>query len=413
MPKKMNILYLTQYFPPDKGAAQMRAWEMAQNLTRLGHQVTVVTEFPNHPLGIIPRKYRLALFARELLGGVEVIRCYVKPSPRKNLLNRMVFHLSFLLTSIMAAAKLRTRYDLVYATSSPLFVGLSGHIIGRMRGIPFVFEVRDLWLDAAVALGVAKNKLFIRTARWIEKLCYGGATRVVAVTQGFYRNALKKGVDPRKAEIVYNGANVELFRPLKDRREIKRKHGYEGKFVVLYAGNFGLVHGMHTLVETVSLLVEEKQTEFLFVGEGPLKAEVMRLREERPLPNLKVLDDVPTSQIVEYFNLADVCLVPAKRNEFSCGLLPVKMFDAWACGRPIILSVDGEAQEHLKKAKAGLWVEPDDSQGIADAIRYLSRNPELGEQYGRNGREYVKRHFSRRSQAERLERILLQIARRH
>ncbi len=408
----MNILYLTQYFPPDKGAAQIRAWEMAQNLTRLGHKITVVTEFPNHPLGIIPPKYKLTFFARELLDGVEVIRCYVKPSPRKNLINRMVFHLSFLLTSIIAAAKLKSRYDLVYATSSPLFVGLSGHIIGKMKGIPFVFEVRDLWLDAAVALGEAKNKLFIRAARWMENLCYHGATRVVAVTKGCYRNALEKRLDPKKAEIVYNGANVDLFKPLKDRREIKRKHGYEGKFVVLYAGNFGLVHGMHTLVETVSLMVGEKQTEFLFVGEGPLKAEVMRLREERPLPNLKVLDDVPTNQIVEYINLADVCLVPAKRNQFSCVLLPVKMFDAWACGRPIILSVDGEAQEHLKKAQAGLWVEPEDSRGIADAIRYLSHNPELGEEYGKNGREYVKRHFSRRIQAERLERILLQIASR-
>ncbi|GAI22891.1 unnamed protein product, partial [marine sediment metagenome] len=264
-------------------------------------------------------------------------------------------------------------------------------------------------LDSAVVLGEARNRLFVRIASWMERLCYQNSAKVVVVTKGCYQNALDKGVDPKKIEVVYNGANVEMFRPAKKRNELKRKYGYTGKFVVLYAGNFGLVHGMSTLVETVRLLRSENSIEFLFVGDGPLRGEMLRLREKYRLLNLKILDEVPRKKIIDYLNLADVCLVSAKRTRFSCVLLPVKMFDAWACGRPIILSVDGEAKEHLEIAKAGMAVKPEDSRGIADAIKYLLNNPRLREEYGGNGRRYVEKHFSRKVQAERLEKTLLEV----
>ena len=405
----MNILYITQYFPPDKGAAQIRAWEMAQNLTRLGHRITIVTEFPNHPLGIVPPTYRHKLFTREIYKGIEVIRTYVKASPKKDFFSRMLFHLSFMTISMVAAIKLKRKFDLVYATSSPLFVGFAGFIISRIKGIKYVYEVRDLWLDAAVALGEARHKLFIKVASWMERICYKHSARVVVVTKGCCQNAVEKGVDPNKVKIVYNGANIQKFRPLLNRAELKKKFGYQGKFVALYAGNFGLVHGLDTLVETARILSDESRVEFLFVGEGPKKEEILFLRNKYDLRNLRVLNELPGGKIVLFFNLADVCLVPAKWNQFSCALLPVKMFDAWACGRPIILSVNGEAEYHLKRAKAGIWVEPENAQGIADAIRYLLNHPHLADEYGNNGRRYVEEHFSRKMQAERLEKVLAEV----
>jgi len=405
----MNILYITQYFPPDKGAAQIRAWEMAQNLTRLGHKVTVVTEFPNHPLGIVPEQYRFKFFQREWSRGIEVIRSYVKASPKKNFISRLMFYLSFMGTSIIGAIKLKHKYDLVYATSSPLFVGLSGYIISRIKRIRFVFEVRDIWPDAAVALGELKNKLFIRIASLTEKFCYGKCSKVIVVTKGYRQNLLDKEVDSKKIEIVYNGANIEMFKPTKEEEVLKRKYDCEGKFVVLYAGNFGLIHGMNYLIEATRLFANTNSFKFLFIGEGPMKSEMLRLREKYRLANLKVLNDVSRKKIIEYFNLADVCLVSAKKNNLCRLLLPVKMFDAWACGRPIILSVDGEAREHLERAKAGVWVKPEDSEGIANAIKYLFQNPELRKQYGNNGRKYVEKYFSRKVQAERLEKILLKV----
>lgn len=405
----MNILYLTQYFPPDQGAAQIRAWEMAKNLTRLGHRVTILTEFPNHPRGVIPRKYRFSLFAREICGGVEVVRSYVKASPKKGFLGRMIFYLSFTATSIFAALKLKRKYDLVYATSSPLFVGLSGYVIAKAKGAKFVLEIRDIWPDAAVLLGQLKNKLFISMAASMEKFCYDKCSKVIVVTEGYRQNLLEKGVSSIKIEVVYNGSNIHLFKPARDGDTLKKRYGFGDRFVVLYAGNLGLIHGMNYLVEAARLLGNLDSIRFLFIGEGPLKKEVMSLRERYQLRNLEVLNGVPAEKIVDYFNLADVCLVSTKKSALTATILPVKMFDAWACAKPIILSVDGEAKDHLRRANAGLWAEPEDPAAIANAIKRLLDNPRLCGELGVNGRKYVEKYFSRKTQAERLERILVDV----
>lgn len=409
----MKILYLTQYFPPDKGAGQIRAWEMARNLTRLGHRVTVLTEFPNHPLGVVPARYRGELFRREMCNGIEVIRSYVKASPKKDFFSRLVFYLSFMITTVMAALKLRRKYDLVYGTSSPLFVGLAGYLISRLKGISFVFEVRDIWPEAAVVVGELRNKLLIRLACSVERLCYQKSSKVVVVTEGYRRNLLDRDVDPQKVDVVYNGANTDLFKPMAENQDRRAMQDYQGKFLVVYAGNFGLIHGMNHLVEVCRILASTEGIQFLFIGEGPMKVEVIRLRDRHGLSNLVIMDDVPTNELVSYLHLADVCLVPTMKSELTSLILPVKMFDAWACGKPIILSVDGEAKAHLQRAKAGIWVEPEDSEGIAAAIRYLQDNPQLCEEYGRNGRQYVEKHFTRRAQAEKLERVLLELVGQH
>ena len=253
------------------------------------------------------------------------------------------------------------------------------------------------------------NEILIRFAHLIEKLCYVKSDKLVVVTKGCYGNLLQKNVDPEKVDRVYNGANIDTFRPVADRRGLRERHGWEAKFTVLYAGNFGLIHGMNSLTEAVRILAEEDSIRFVFIGEGPMKSEVLRSQRKYHLANLKVLGDVPGQKLVDYLNLADVCLVSAKRHHLSRVLLPVKMFDAWACGKPIILSVDGEAREHLEKAEAGIWVEPEDSKGIANAVKYLLDNPESCEVYGSNGRKYVEKHFSRKTQAERLEKILVDV----
>jgi glycosyltransferase involved in cell wall biosynthesis len=166
---------------------------------------------------------------------------------------------------------------------------------------------------------------------------------------------------------------------------------------------------MDYLVEAVRLLTGSEGIKFVFIGEGPMKEQVMSLREEYKLRNLEILSDVPTRRVVDYFNLADVCLVATRKSRLTSTILPVKMFDAWACGKPIVLSVDGEARDHLKRAKAGIWVEPEDYVGIANAIRKLKDSPQLCKEFGANGRKYVERYFSRKTQAERLERILVGI----
>jgi len=406
----MNILYITQYFHPEIGATQNRALEMASHLVRSGHRVTVLTEFPNHPSGIIPKRYRFKLFEREKYRGIEVIRSFVKASPNKNFINRILFYLSFMISSIIAGMKLKNKkYDIVYATSPPLFVGLSGYAISRLKGIKFVFEVRDIWPDEVIALGELKNEFIIKGSEWIERICYRKCEKVVVVTKGCYQNLLDKKVNSNKIETVHNGANVEMFKPVKNWEELKNKLGYKGKFVVLHAGNFGLVHGIQSLIEVARLLTHESSILFLLIGEGPMKNKVKDLSEKYQLTNLKIMGSVSTKNIVDYFNFADVCFVTVRKNPLSKIYMPVKMYDAWACGRPIILTVDGEAREHLNKANAGIYVDPEDHMGIKKAIINLFNNPDLCQKYGRNGRKYVEKHFSRKVLAQKLEKCLLTV----
>ncbi len=408
--KNMNILYLTQYFPPEIGATQNRALEMVTHLVDSGHHVTVLTEFPNHPSGIIPKRYKFKLFERGSYTGIEVIRCFVKASPDKNFLNRLLFYFSFMISSFIAGMKLKGRkYDLIYATSPPLPVGLSAYIISKLRQIKFIFEIRDLWPESAIAMGELKNRKAIQLSEWIERICYKNASKIVVVTQGIRNRLIQKGIDSDRLRIVPNGANVEVVSFSADNDLFKKELGCQGKFIILYAGIIGLAQGIETLVEVVKLLKDNKNILFLFVGEGPLKGKLLELQKAYELNNLYIINEMPRKEIFKYTAAADVCLVPLKKADIFKTALPSKMFDAWACGRPIILTVDGEAREHLNKANAGIYVDPEDHIGIKKAIIHLFNNPILCQKYGRNGRRYVEKHFSRKVLAQKLEKCLFTV----
>ena len=406
----MRILYITQYFYPEVGATQNRALEMASHLVGSGHHVTILTEFPNHPSGIIPKRYRFKLFERGKYSGIEVIRSFVKASPKKKFVNRILFYLSFMISSIIAGMKLKNKkYDIVYATSPPLFVGLSGYMISRLKKTKFVFEVRDLWPESAVVMGELKNGKAIQLSEWIERICYKNASKIVVVTQGIQDRLTQRGIDSDKLRIIPNGANVETFSFSADNDLFKKELGYQGKFIILYTGIIGLAQGIETLVKVAKLLRDNEKILFLFVGEGPLKKELLRLQESYELDNLRVIGQVPSKEVFRYTAAADACLVPLKKADIFKSALPSKMFGAWACGRPIILSVDGEAKEHLNRANAGIYVAPEDHTGIKKAIIHLFNNPDLCQKYGRNGRRYVEKHFSRKVLAQKLEKCLLTV----
>jgi len=303
--------------------------------------------------------------------------------------------------------KLKNRkYDIVYATSPPLFVGLSGYMISKLKKNKLIFEVRDLWPESAVVIGELKNRRAIQLSEWLERICYENANKIVVVTRGIHDRLIGKDVDPDKLRIVPNGANVEMFSFSAANDSFKKELGYQGKFIILYAGIIGLAQGIETLVEVAKLLKNEENMLFLFVGEGPLKEKLLKLQKTYELNNLCIIDEMPGKKVFKYTAAADVCLVPLKKVDIFKSALPSKMFDAWACGRPIILTVDGEARGHLNRANAGIYVNPEDHTGIKEAIIHLFNNPDMRQKYGRNGRKYVEKHFSRKVLAQQLEKCL-------
>jgi len=407
----MRILYLSQYFPPEVGATQTRAYEMAAGLVRAGHHVTMIAEVPNHPSGVIPPEYRGKFYERVMLDGIEVIRVWVKASPVKNFRSRMAFYLSYMLMAILAGLFLaRKKYAIIYATSPPLFVGAAGLALSYLRHIPFVFEVRDLWPESAVAMGELQNLRAVAWATKLEEACYRRARQIVVATDGICRRLLERGLAAGKLTFIPNGANIQIFQPQPEAGKQRRAElGLNGKFVVLYAGILGVAQGMETLAEAARLLIEHPEIHFLIIGEGPKKSELAALKEKLQLRNFTLLGEKPQKEMAGYFSAGEVALVPLRKLDLFNGALPSKMFEAWACACPVVLSVNGEARTVLENAQAGLHAEPEDAAAIAAAILQLKSDPITRRQMGKNGRRFVEENYSRERAAEKLEQLLTQI----
>jgi colanic acid biosynthesis glycosyl transferase WcaI len=404
----VRILYLSQYFPPEVGATQTRAYEMARHLVLAGHRVTMLTEVPNHPEGIIRPEYRDCFWVRETLDGIDVIRVWVKTSPIKTTRTRLAFYLSYMLNATLIGLVLaRGRYDIIYATSPPLFVGGAALILSYLRRTPLVFEVRDLWPESAVALGELTNPRLIRWATWLEEICYRKAQRVVVTAQEMVDHLVERGFRRNKTVVIRNGSNTDLFRfDAKARQQYRQVLEIDDKFVIVYAGLLGIAQGLHAVIDAARLLMsQEPQIHFLLIGSGPEKESLQQYASEMKLTNLTFLSAQPRESIPAYLSAGDVALIPLTRKRLL-GALPSKMFDAMACQRPIILSAEGEAKQILDRAEAGLFAEPENASTIAAAILQLKEAPELCVQMGINGRLMVERHYSRQALAGQLVKLL-------
>ena len=393
----MRILYLSQYFPPEAGATQTRAFEMARTWVSMGHQVTMICEFPNHPSGVIPSEFRRKLFQRDDLQGIEVIRVWVKTSPEKIFRTRMLFYLSYMFMAVLAGLFLaHGPYDLIYATSPPLFSGGAGLALSFLKRIKIVFEVRDLWPESAVALSELSNPSFIAWAEKLEAACYQHAQVIIAVTQGIAANLVERGLPAGKILFVPNGANLDEFsyQP-QARAQWREKLSLGETFIAIYAGIFGLAQGLEIILQAADRLRSRTDIHFIMVGAGPQKTAINNLSGRLALPNVQVLPELPRNDMPGLLSASDIALVPLKDIELFKGALPSKIFDAWACERPVLHTIDGEARQLVEKAQGGVFVPPEDPVALASQLEYLANNRTTCEQMGASGRAYAAKFFNR------------------
>lgn len=407
----MRILYLSQYFPPEAGATQTRAYEMSRALVQAGHQVTMLAEFPNHPSGIIPPVYRGKCYERELLEGIDVLRVWVRASPEKNFRSRMLFYLSYMFNAILTGLFLaRQPYDVILATSPPLFAGAAGLALSYLRRLPLVFEVRDLWPAAAVALGELRSPAAIRLATRLEEACYRRANKIIVVTRGMQAELEQRGIIPGKLVLIPNGANTELFDfDPGGRHSIREELSLEKRCVAIYAGIFGIAQGLETILQAAQVLREDPDFQFILVGDGPQRLSLIQLAEDLQLDNVLMLPEQPRQRIPAYLSASDVALIPLRKIPLFQMAVPSKLFDAWACERPVICGVEGEAQQVVHAAGGGVNIPAEDVQALVKALQALRREPEMYAAMGKRGRAHTCANYSRQALAQRLIQTLQEV----
>jgi colanic acid biosynthesis glycosyl transferase WcaI len=406
----MKILYVSQYFPPEMGAPAARASELSRHWANMGHDVTVLTGFPNHPTGVVPREYAAKfrrLVVREEISAVNVVRTWLLPFPNRKAYERILNYSSFCL-SAASTGLLVSRPDVVIASSPQLLVGLSGLWLARCKRVPFVFEVRDLWPESLAAVGAGDgNSMLHRTLAKIAGFLYRNCDRLVVVTPAFEDHLIKYWDLPRnKISVIENGVETDLFTPVL-KTDLRKRWDAEKKFVVSYIGTMGMAHGLETVITAAAKLRDTNpEILFLLVGEGAEKERIVALAKERSLNNLQFVDQQPRQEIPAYIVASDACLVPLKKTDVFKTVIPTKMLEFMSCARPVILGVEGQARTILEEARGGISIEPEDPQALADAICYLAANRDHARILGENGREYIVRKFSRRQTAEKYIRML-------
>ena len=362
--------------------------------------VTVLTGFPNHPTGVVPAEYRSKfrrLVMREDVCGVNVVRTWLFPFPNGKGYERMLNYSSFC-ASASTTGMFVSRPDVLIATSPQLLVGLSGWWLALTKGVPFVFEVRDLWPESLAAVGMGNaDSLLNRSLGSVARFLYKRSEHIVVVTPAFKEYLIQNWMlSPEKISIVQNGVESDLFSPRVNNADLRKELGAEGKFVVGYIGTMGMAHGLETIVAAATELQRTApHVLFLMVGEGSDKERVINRARSLGLTNMRFVGQQPREKVPEFISLSDACLVLLKKSELFKTVIPTKMLEFMSCACPLILGVDGQARKIMEQAGAGVYIEPENSAALVQVITRLAANPLLRETLGRNGRRHIVEHFSR------------------
>lgn len=406
--RRMEILFVSHYFPPEVGAAQIRIYDFARYLVTKEHKVTVITGFPNYPSGVIPIGYRNKLIRKERLDGMDVIRTWVYTSIKKSFLPRILNYFSFMFSGVIGGA-VAGKCEIVFASSPPLSIGITGYILSKLKRAKLIFEVRDLWPESAVAVGMLNNKLLTKLSEKLENFLYEKAQKIVVATQWIRNNLIAKRVSLQKIELVTNGADVDIFQPDKKNNEVTKKYNLGNKFVAIYTGTHGLAQGLESVIEAARILKSQKDVVFLMVGEGVTKPKLIRLVKLYRLENVIFIASQTQNLLPSFINASDVGIAPTRNINLCKGTLPVKMFEYMACGRPVVLCNEGQAKDIVMEANAGICIKSENSKELADAILRLYGNKTLRDEFGINGRRFVVNNFSRKNLSAKFEQILLSL----
>ncbi|MCU0550433.1 MAG: glycosyltransferase family 4 protein [Leptolyngbya sp. Prado105] len=388
------LIYSYNYHPEPIGIAPLMT-ELAEGLVRRGHQVRVITGMPNYPQRQIYEGYRGKFYLTEERNGVMIQRSYMWVKPKPSLIDRVLLDSSFVVTSFLQALK-GWRPDVILLTVPPLPVCVPAALLSWFHNCPIVLNVQDILPEAAVHVGLLKNRTMIRVFEALEKFAYRTAHTISVIADGFVENLEGKGVPPSKLTCIPNWVDTGFIRPLsKQDNAFRLEHGLDGKFVVLYAGNIALTQGLETVIEAAAKLKHVPEIAFAIVGEPKAIEKLKQHCEAHGADNVKLMPFQPRERLPEMLAAADVGLIVQKRNVVSFNM-PSKTQVLLASGRAVIASVPstGSAAKAIEKSHGGIVVEPENPEALANQILELYNNPELSAKLGKQGRQYAIERYS-------------------
>jgi glycosyltransferase involved in cell wall biosynthesis len=408
----MRILILTHHYPPEVGAPQTRLSSTAHYLRERGHRVQVLTAMPSYPSGVVPPGYRGRRFHRELRDGIRVTRTPTFARPGTSARVRLANQLSFAASAPLALPRLGPA-DVILAESPPLFVGATAALIGRARRTPVVLHVSDLWPRVPIELGALTNPTLIELAERFERLVYAGAHRVIVVTPTWVDHLIRQGVPRERVRVITNGVDPSFFDPLEAdrfRAATRGELGLADAFVVACVGTLSVVYDYDLILEAARRLRHRPELRVLIVGSGSLEADLHHEIGAVEASNLTLLSAQPIERVPRLLAASDAVVVALRRLPVTRGQLPVRILEAMAMARPVVVAGDGESRQVVERAKGGVVVEPGDVDGVCAALERLADDGALRRSLGANGRRAIEDEYARAIVAGRIEQTLADAA---
>jgi putative colanic acid biosynthesis glycosyltransferase WcaI len=392
----VHVLILSQYYDPEPVP---KPAELAQSLQQKGHQVTVITGFPSYPMGDLYGGYRLRLIRRETIDMVPIIRTYEYPSHGKHALGRFANYLSFMLSAPLGAFFVR-RCDVIYVYHPPLTVGVVAWILSHILGSPVVYDVQDIWPESIVASGLLSEGRIYRFLSRLERFVYKRMHQLIVVTEGAKQNLIRKGVSESKITVLPHWVDETQFQVLAEpEQSVLREFQWEGRFIILFAGNLGFVQGLDTVVRAAALLPKESRLQIVFMGQGTAENDLRALVKQLDVSRrVQFISPQPPARMPQIMGSADVLLVHLRRSPIIDFVIPSKTFSYLAAGRPILMAMGGAGNDLIRESKAGIAIEPDDPALLARTMVELSNlSPDSLRQYGENGRNFLTQRLNKKS----------------
>lgn len=402
----MRILLIHQHFLEKNDSGGSRWNEMSRMWTLVDHEVTVLAGMVHYATGVKSKRYKgkYVFVDRYPEGNIRVVRSHVSESYNTNFIGRLWGYFSFVFSSLYAGIfYAREKYDVIIVTSPPLFVGITAYILSKLKRVPIVFEVRDLWPESAIDTGVVKSKLIIKMAYWFESFIYKKAHLINVLTPAFRDALIKKGVPEKKIIQISNAADFELVRKVNNKFDaiaFRNKHNVsKDSFVIIYVGAHGVANHLDQILETANIL-RDKNIVFWLIGDGMEKQRLKLKANQMGLKNVIFFDPVPKAEVFKFIIASDMGASVLKKAEAFKTVYSNKTFDYMSCKKPIFMAIDGVSRSLVEEADAGVYVEPENPRDFAEKIRFYMNNPDHLLLQGNNGFKYAIDNYNRKVLAQ-------------